>query len=381
MGYGPDLRKELRAPSSWREISIALEKILDANLELDLAETESIGLANSFVIAYTGYQRMVKILTTRVGEFAIHLQAVGDDNNKTVLEYCSELRQFNELPEELKEYLSQGVFKHEQISSVVRTIAEYVSGMVSTFTADLEYLQEKITFYQNIFEFVKDHWSHVTSGTKDSDVNEPMSKNYRTKVDLYMTRLRNMQKEENAADEADYERSGPSAKAGGMDDKKPQSEAPKQTSYADKARDDNTNDRRKLWGDYSTSEDDEDIFSSFLNEFGESTSGKSFIEVPADFKELLPVFDKAYRKLAEKWDWEYKYSETTMLKEGFTGTFLSANETEKANLRSKLSKDQEVELKTFVSFLSSPMYSPNSVAKFEPGNVVSAYVMSRVLRK
>jgi hypothetical protein len=138
------------------------------------------------------------------------------------------------------------------------------------------------------------------------------------------------------------------------------------------------NEHPKQWGDYSSSDEDENI-SSVLNSFGES-SEKGGIEVPKDFDEQFPSIDRAWRKLCAHWNWPYKRTGQTMAQSGFIANHYGfVDEDERSELLSKLNDDQKLNLKTFVNFLASPLYKPESLHDSH-SNIVATWVASLMLK-
>jgi len=139
----------------------------------------------------------------------------------------------------------------------------------------------------------------------------------------------------------------------------------------------------KRWVDYDSTDDEEDSFSSMLKSFGRtSVESKPYIEVPKDLEDLFPHIAKAWAKIAAKWQWDVKKSDCSFHSEGFIANeFGKASEEERVEILSKLKDNDRIALNTFISFLYSVLYRPESISSGEQANLVSGYVTSLFLKE
>jgi hypothetical protein len=323
-----------------------------------------------------------------VGDLILLLQETEGENAscESLIEgFCRK----NQVPGDLTEELAPD----DDRNVIIRKLKVYVANC----TDDIELLIEQSAEAAKNLRYVSKIWSEIRTGLKMNETLPVGVASFYQQVHEYLVALRAKHSAETYRAYSDPQRNSsvdgeeddPSSSDDDEPNPRPSNLKPtgKAGSYSDATKAASSKSTSEppteRWADYDSTDDEEQDFSSLLKSFGKSgIESKPFIEVPKDFEDIFPGVAKAWRKMAEKWQWEVRNSDCSFHTEGFIANeFGKASEEERVRILSALRDTERIALNTLVSFMYSVLYRPEAIASGEQANLVSGYVTSLFLKE
>jgi hypothetical protein len=383
MGYDSDTRERIRSFNPWREIASGTDEILGRVLGLDETRRQCEDTAAAVLASAKELTRLVKLTNDAVGDLILTFESHANAK-VSAKKILSDFQKINKIPAECLDLIEKHGDTPISVSfdDIIKDLKDYISW----FTEDIALLKLATTDTERSVATVKKIWAHVCTGTNLPSLEifeetyylkvREYIENFKGKFDSQDSEPRKSSKPEQAwgSDEEEWE-SPPTEATGGYG-------KPSGNSYAAKTRNkDKGPSLKKQWGDYTSSEDEDDDISRIFGSFGTTgVESKPHIEIPRDFDERFPSIAKGWRKICKKWQWEVRVSDCSFHSEGYIGkNFGAASDDQRVEILADMVDQERIAFNTFVTLLASVLYKPESIKNVEQGNLVSGFVTSMFL--
>jgi hypothetical protein len=384
MGYGPEFRKGIQDRQVWGVILAQFDQAAEKLPLVDDILSQMCTFAKVMASRVADDRRTAKIASKITGDLILLFQGCSPDSELLVRDFVSEFQTRNnrQIPAEVEETLDD--YDDVPASKAADDIIKRLKDLISEMTSDVDLLETQSNYSELNLHFVEGFQREIRTGQKYEGLEYEGHKTLRAKVDEYIIKLREkLASDKESASTTPVQGATPST---GYNDSYVHSGKRETYASATNRRDvdsDDSSTEPVRWGDYTSSDEEGDDFTSMLESFGRTgVSGKPVMEIPKDFENRFPKVYKAWRKLADKWQWDVKLSDCDFQSEGFIGgDFGKATDSERTEILSKLKDQERLALNTLVSFLLSVLHRPESIATGEQASLVSGYVTSLFLKE
>lgn len=384
MGYGPEFRKGIQDRQVWGEILTQYDQAAEAVPLLDDLLSQTVTFAKVMASQVASDRRTAKIASKITGDLILLIQGCPPDSEILVRDYIHEFQTRNnrQIPAEVEETLED--YDDLPTCEAANDIIKRLKDLIALMTSDIDLLASQSESSELNLRFVEGFQREIRTGERYEGLEYQEHKAFRTKFDEYIIKL----KKKLASQKMPASNKPTQEDASSVGQDESHARQGERGTYADATKQDNVDSddssiEQVRWGDYTSSDEEYDDFSSMLESFGRTgVSGKPVMEIPKDFENCFPKVYKAWRKLADKWQWDVKLSDCDFQSEGFIGgSFGRATDDERVEILSKLKDQERLALNTLVSFILSVLHRPESIATGEQASLVSGYVTSMFLKE